>query len=237
MCQQWRHVHATIREDGRNRNDQNDRSRMHGGDLRVAGRAGSRIERLRGDGRGLLRALRRCSRRNPGAPPRRGLPDGQAHRRGVLAGQPRSRALELREPRPWDHGRRAQRARGRGDMFEEARRRGAFDPLSDLRMPGNRYDRCRIARLLAADRRLARRAGSHHDRGIGGVGRGTRRVQDAVCDRGLAAGVLYSSNYRSLRRGFWVVFSGTSRTRQQASLRTSQVRSRGYRNAYTRFVR
>ena len=64
-----------------------------------------------------------------------------------------------------------------------------------------------------------------------------RRVQDAVCDRGLAAGVLYSSNYRSLRRGFWVVFSGTSRTRQEASLRTSQVRSRGYRNAYTRFVR
>jgi len=60
----------------------------------------------------------------------------QAHRRGVLAGQPRSRALELREPRPWDHGRRAQRARGRGDMFEEARRRGALIRFQISACPG-----------------------------------------------------------------------------------------------------
>src|SRR5205814_977840 len=36
-----------------------------------------------------------------------------------------------------------------------------------------------------------------------------RAVQRQASDRGLDAGVLFSSNFRSLRRGFWVVFSGT----------------------------
>jgi len=64
-----------------------------------------------------------------------------------------------------------------------------------------------------------------------------RRAQNAACDRGLAAGVLYSTNYRSLKRGFWVVFSGTSAGRQEAQRRTKQAKSLGYRGAYTRFVR
>lgn len=63
-----------------------------------------------------------------------------------------------------------------------------------------------------------------------------RRVQAAATARGLDAGVLYSTNYRSLRPGFWVVFSGTSSSKQDADRRTQRARSLGYRGAYPRFV-
>jgi len=53
----------------------------------------------------------------------------------------------------------------------------------------------------------------------------------------LAAGVLYSTNYAALKPDFWVVFSGTNESEQEANRRTAEARSRGYPNAYTRFVR
>lgn len=70
-----------------------------------------------------------------------------------------------------------------------------------------------------------------------GSGAEARRVQAAACDRGLAAGVLYSTNYAALKPGFWVVFSGTNAGVQEANRRTAEARSRGYPDAYTRFVR
>lgn len=63
-----------------------------------------------------------------------------------------------------------------------------------------------------------------------------RRVQSAASGRGLDAGVLYSTNYRSLRPGFWVVFSGTSSSKQHADQRTARAKSLGYGDAYPRFV-
>jgi len=63
-----------------------------------------------------------------------------------------------------------------------------------------------------------------------------RRIQSAASGRGLDAGVLHSTNYRSLRPGFWVVFSGTSSSKQDADQRTARARSLGYGDAYPRFV-
>lgn len=63
-----------------------------------------------------------------------------------------------------------------------------------------------------------------------------RRVQAQASERGLDAGVLFSTNYRSLRPGFWVVFSGTSPSKQDADRRTAQAKSLGYGDAYPRFV-
>jgi len=63
-----------------------------------------------------------------------------------------------------------------------------------------------------------------------------RRVQAAASARGLDAGVLYSSNYRSLRPGYWVVFSGTSSNKQDADRRTARAKSLGYKEAYPRFI-
>lgn len=63
-----------------------------------------------------------------------------------------------------------------------------------------------------------------------------RRVQATASARGLDAGVLYSSNYRSLRPGYWVVFSGTSASKQDADRRTARAKSLGFANAYPRFV-
>jgi hypothetical protein len=63
-----------------------------------------------------------------------------------------------------------------------------------------------------------------------------RRVQAQASARGLDAGVLYSTNYRSLRPGYWVVFSGTSPDKRDADRRTARAKSVGYASAYPRFV-
>jgi len=63
-----------------------------------------------------------------------------------------------------------------------------------------------------------------------------RRVQAAASRSGLDAGVLYSTNYRSLKPGFWVVFSGTSPSKQDADRRAARAKSLGYGDAYPRFV-
>lgn len=63
-----------------------------------------------------------------------------------------------------------------------------------------------------------------------------RRIQSQASGRGLDAGVLFSSNYRSLRPGYWVVFSGTSPNKQDADQRTARAKSVGYASAYPRFV-
>jgi hypothetical protein len=54
--------------------------------------------------------------------------------------------------------------------------------------------------------------------------------------RGLNAGVLYSSDYSSLRPGYWVVFSGVFPDDVDAEARVSHARELGYRDAYPRFV-
>ena len=63
-----------------------------------------------------------------------------------------------------------------------------------------------------------------------------RRIQAQASGRGLDAGVLFSSNYRSLRPGYWVVFSGTSPNKQDADRRAARAKSVGYASAYPRFV-
>ena len=63
-----------------------------------------------------------------------------------------------------------------------------------------------------------------------------RRIQSQATGRGLDAGVLYSSNYRSLRAGYWVVFSGTSQRKGPADERAARAKSLGYSQAYPRFV-
>jgi cell division septation protein DedD len=63
-----------------------------------------------------------------------------------------------------------------------------------------------------------------------------RRFQTTASGRGLDAGVLYSTNDRSLRPGYWVVFSGTSSSKQDADGRTLRAKSLGYSDAYPRFV-
>jgi hypothetical protein len=63
-----------------------------------------------------------------------------------------------------------------------------------------------------------------------------RRIQAEATGRGLDAGVLFSSAYRSLRPGFWVVFSGTSPAKEDADRRSSRAKSLGYGDAYPRFI-
>ncbi len=54
--------------------------------------------------------------------------------------------------------------------------------------------------------------------------------------KGLDAGLLYSSDYSSLRPGYWVVFSGTFQSQTEASQRASRAQDLGYSDAYPRFV-
>jgi hypothetical protein len=63
-----------------------------------------------------------------------------------------------------------------------------------------------------------------------------RRVQAVARERGLDAGVLYSTRYSSLRPGYWVVFSGKSSSQQSADRRAARAKSLGYGKAYPRFV-
>ena len=63
-----------------------------------------------------------------------------------------------------------------------------------------------------------------------------RTIQSQAAANGLDAGVLDSSNFRSLRPGYWVVFSGTFTTLSDAARRTGQAKALGYVDAYPRFV-
>jgi len=63
-----------------------------------------------------------------------------------------------------------------------------------------------------------------------------RTIQQRATSAGLDAGVLRSSDYSSLRAGYWVVFSGKFDTTNSASQRQARARSLGFGNAYVRFV-
>jgi cell division septation protein DedD len=63
-----------------------------------------------------------------------------------------------------------------------------------------------------------------------------RAIQRRASDGGLDAGVLRSSDFASLRPGFWVVFSGAFKQVDDARERQSRARALGFPQAYTRFV-
>lgn len=63
-----------------------------------------------------------------------------------------------------------------------------------------------------------------------------RATQRRASDAGLDAGVLNSSDYSSLRSGYWVVFSGKFDSQAQAASRQSRARQLGFSDAYARFV-
>jgi cell division septation protein DedD len=61
-------------------------------------------------------------------------------------------------------------------------------------------------------------------------------VQTEATSRGLDAGVLNSSDFSSLRPGYYVVFSGAFSSADDAAARAERAQSLGYRDAYPRFV-
>jgi hypothetical protein len=61
-------------------------------------------------------------------------------------------------------------------------------------------------------------------------------TQADATTRGLDAGVLYSSNFSSLRPGYWVVFSGAFPNASGAAARTRRAHELGFADAYPRFV-
>ena len=63
-----------------------------------------------------------------------------------------------------------------------------------------------------------------------------RATQRQASAAGLDAGVLLSSDYSSLRPGYWVVFSGNFGSVSEAAERASRAQSLGYADAYPRFV-
>lgn len=63
-----------------------------------------------------------------------------------------------------------------------------------------------------------------------------RQRQAEASGRGLDAGVLFSSDYGSLRPGYWVVFSGSFGSVDEAGERVARARELGYSDAYPRFV-
>jgi hypothetical protein len=63
-----------------------------------------------------------------------------------------------------------------------------------------------------------------------------RAVQAEATGRGLDAGVLYSSDFSSLRPGYYVVFSGAFPTVADAAIRVERAQTLGYSDAYPRFV-
>lgn len=63
-----------------------------------------------------------------------------------------------------------------------------------------------------------------------------RTRQGEASELGLDAGVLYSSNFSSLRPGYWVVFSGTFNSQEEAAARAVRARELGYSDSYPRFV-
>lgn len=63
-----------------------------------------------------------------------------------------------------------------------------------------------------------------------------RSLQSQATSVGLDAGVLNSSDYSSLRPGYWVVFSGQYQTESEAADRAQHAHELGYSQAYPRFV-
>ncbi|MGH3430268.1 MAG: SPOR domain-containing protein, partial [Mycobacteriales bacterium] len=63
-----------------------------------------------------------------------------------------------------------------------------------------------------------------------------RNFQDEANQRGLEAGVLFSSNFSSLTPGYWIVFSGAFASSDEALARAHLARSLGYSDSYPRYV-
>lgn len=63
-----------------------------------------------------------------------------------------------------------------------------------------------------------------------------RAIQRRASDLGLDAGVLLSDDFASLRRGYWVVFSGIYESNASAEQRVARARALGFKTAYPRFV-
>jgi hypothetical protein len=63
-----------------------------------------------------------------------------------------------------------------------------------------------------------------------------RAVQARATAAGLDAGVLYSSDFSSLRAGYWVVFSGVFDTHGGTAGRVARAHDLGFSDAYPRFV-
>jgi hypothetical protein len=63
-----------------------------------------------------------------------------------------------------------------------------------------------------------------------------RNFQSEALEKGLEAGVLYSSNFSSLRPGYWVVFSGDFAGSDEAAGRAGEARRLGYSDSYPRLV-
>jgi len=63
-----------------------------------------------------------------------------------------------------------------------------------------------------------------------------RARQSEAVERGLEAGVLYSSNFSSLTPGYWVVFSGSFRSIEEAAARASEAQSMGFTDSYPKLV-
>lgn len=61
-------------------------------------------------------------------------------------------------------------------------------------------------------------------------------TQAEATGRGLDAGILYSSDFASLRPGYWVVFSGVFSNDSDAADRANRAHRLGYSDAYPRFV-
>jgi SPOR domain len=63
-----------------------------------------------------------------------------------------------------------------------------------------------------------------------------RGQQARATAAGLDAGVLFSSRFRSLRPGYWVVFSGVFGAQADAARRAAHAKELGYAQAYPRYV-
>lgn len=61
--------------------------------------------------------------------------------------------------------------------------------------------------------------------------------QIEAAEKGLDAGILWSSDYSSLKPEYWVVYSGVYETSTEAEARAARARELGYEDAYPRYVR
>lgn len=62
------------------------------------------------------------------------------------------------------------------------------------------------------------------------------RQAASVRARGTEADVLFSNDYRSLNRGYWVVYSGRFRTKAEVDAHAAVLRQRGYSASYPRLI-
>ena len=69
----------------------------------------------------------------------------------------------------------------------------------------------------------------------GGLSEAQQRATILI-SRGFPAGVLYSSDFRSLNPGYWVTYSGEFDTEAQANAHARALRSAGYSECYQRKV-